>query len=79
MYIVPAFRRHGYAQKLALAACTEVYRQGAQRIQLDVLVHNQSALAFWQRFGLVPHHVLISMPLPIPQYDYIETPNHPGN
>jgi ribosomal protein S18 acetylase RimI-like enzyme len=56
------FRRCGYAEKLARAAFVELARQGAHRIHLDVLVHNEQGLAFWRKLGLTLHHYVLEMP-----------------
>jgi ribosomal protein S18 acetylase RimI-like enzyme len=75
MYIVPSLRRHGYAKDLVSAAITELARHGATKIQLDVLVNNKQALAFWQKLGLALHHYVLSMPLQTS--DDRETDQHP--
>ncbi len=39
-------------------------RQGASKIQLDVLVNNEQGLAFWRKLGLTLHHYVLEMPVP---------------
>ena len=60
MYVVPSYRRHGYAEQLARAAFAELTKHGATKIQLDVLVNNQQALAFWQKLGFTLHHYVLT-------------------
>jgi ribosomal protein S18 acetylase RimI-like enzyme len=62
LYIAPPFRRRGYAEELARAAFAEISRQGASKIQLDVLVHNEQGLAFWSKLGLTLHHYVLEIP-----------------
>ncbi|SRR5258706_6429267 len=64
LYIAPPFRRRGEASELARAAFAEISRQGASKIQLDVLVKNEKGLAFWRKLGLAPHHYVLEMPAP---------------
>ncbi len=64
LYIAPSFRRRGYAEELARAAFAEISRQGASKIQLDVLVNNEQGLAFWRKLGLALHHYVLEMPVP---------------
>ena len=63
LYIAPPFRRRGYAEELARAAFAELSRQGVSSIQLDGLVHNEQALAFWCKLGLALHHYVLEMPV----------------
>jgi ribosomal protein S18 acetylase RimI-like enzyme len=53
LYIAPPFRRRGEASELARAAFVELSRQGAHRIQADVLVHNEQGLF---NHGALPEH-----------------------
>ncbi len=64
LYIAPSFRRRGEASELARAAFAEISRQGASKIQLDVLVNNEKGLAFWRKLGLALHHYVLEMPVP---------------
>lgn len=63
LYIVPPVRRRGYAEKLARAAFAEIARQGASKIQLEVLAQNKHALAFWSKLGLTLHHYVLEIPV----------------
>ncbi len=64
LYIAPQFRRRSYAEELTQAAFAELSRQGASKIQLDVLVNNDQGLAFWRKLGLALHHYVLEMPVP---------------
>lgn len=63
LYVVPPFRRCGYAERLARAAFAEISRHGACEIQLEVLANNQQALAFWQKLGLRMRHHVLALPV----------------
>lgn len=63
LYIIPACRRCGYAERLARTAFTEISRQGASKIQLEVLVNNEQGLAFWRKLGLLAHHYVLEVPV----------------
>ena len=60
-YIIPEFRKQGYAHQLALVVFKELRHQGAQEIHLDVLKNNAVGLRFWQKFGFEVHHYAMSM------------------
>lgn len=64
LYIAPPFRRRGHAEALAQSAFTEIARQGADNIQLDVLVQNEQGLTFWRKLGLALHHYVLEMAVP---------------
>jgi ribosomal protein S18 acetylase RimI-like enzyme len=49
--------------ELARAAFVEISRQGASKIQLDVLVNNEQGLAFWRKLGLALYHYVLEMPI----------------
>lgn len=63
MYIVPTYRRRGYAEQLARAAFAELAKSGANRIQLDVLANNKQGLAFWEKLGFTLHHYVLTSPV----------------
>jgi ribosomal protein S18 acetylase RimI-like enzyme len=56
LYIASYFRRRGYAEELARAVLAGISRQGASKIQLDVLMNNEQDLAL--------HHYVLEMPVP---------------
>jgi ribosomal protein S18 acetylase RimI-like enzyme len=65
LYIVPPFRRRGYAEELAQTAFRELRQHGAEYIELDVLVMSEHGLAFWKKQGLTLHHYVLTRPFPL--------------
>jgi ribosomal protein S18 acetylase RimI-like enzyme len=64
LYVIPPFRRRGYAKELVQTAFRELRQHGAEYIELDVLAHNERALAFWKKQGLTLHHYVLTRPFP---------------
>ncbi len=62
-YIVPQARRQGWGQELARAAFAKMRAEGADNVELNVLLENHRGLAFWESLGLHTHHHVLKMPL----------------
>jgi len=52
-YIRPVYRRMGVGKECARRVIDELRRLGASKIQLEVVVGNVSAVAFWEKLGFV--------------------------
>jgi ribosomal protein S18 acetylase RimI-like enzyme len=61
---LPVFRREGAARRLVEAALGRFRDDGADRVQLRVLVENDEAHAFWRRMGFEPYLTTLERKLP---------------
>jgi GNAT superfamily N-acetyltransferase len=60
----PGLRRGGVARALVAAALERFAGDGATRVQLRVLTHNDEAARFWDRLGFAPYLTTMEKPLP---------------
>ncbi|WP_197042028.1 GNAT family N-acetyltransferase [Sandarakinorhabdus oryzae] len=51
----PGLRQGGVARALVAAAMARFAEDGATRVQLRVLTHNDEAMRFWDRLGFAPY------------------------
>ena len=60
----PGLRQGGVARALVEAAMARFAEDGATRVQLRVLTHNEEAARFWDRLGFAPYLTTMEKPLP---------------
>jgi ribosomal protein S18 acetylase RimI-like enzyme len=51
LYVLPEFRRQGLARKCALLAIRDLETHAPSKIQLEVMVGNDGAIALWRSLG----------------------------
>ena len=60
----PGLRQSGVARALVLVAMERFAADGATRVQLRVLTHNDVAARFWDRLGFAPYLTTLEKLLP---------------
>lgn len=63
LYVAPAHRRRGVAQRLLAAMADRLRGEGANRLTIGALSANHAAVATYQRFGFQPFQVRLEMDL----------------
>jgi len=58
IYVDPAFRGHGLAQRLLAVAEAHLKATGVTRLRINVLAANGKARRAYERYGLAPYEVM---------------------
>jgi ribosomal-protein-alanine N-acetyltransferase len=54
----PEFRREGIGDRLMHSAEEQMKKRGARRVILEVAIHNEAAIAFYEKHGVVRRRLL---------------------
>ena len=63
LYVVPAYRGRGVAQRLLRAMADRLQGEGACRLSIGVLSANKAAVKAYERFGFQPFQMRLDMEL----------------